>query len=98
VLWKYDTDTPMLASVTPTAGGLLLTGDTEGNFLAFDASNGNVLLKMDLGEPIGGGVVPYMLDGVEYIAVAGGMANPPMHIDSGPAWVAIFNLPDRSNR
>ena len=98
VLWKYDTDTPMLASVTPTAGGLLLTGDTKGNFLAFDASNGNVLLNKDLGEPIGGGVVPYMLDGVEYIAVAGGMANPPMHIDSGPAWVAIFSLPDRSNR
>jgi hypothetical protein len=45
-----------------------------------------------------GGVVPYMLDGVQYIAVTGGMANPPMQIDSGPAWVAIFRLPDRSNR
>jgi alcohol dehydrogenase (cytochrome c) len=98
VLWKYDTDTPMLASVTPTAGGLLLTGDTKGNFLAFDASNGNVLLKEDLDDPIGGGVVSYMLDGVQYIAVAGGMANPPMLMESGPAWVAIFSLPDRSNR
>ena len=88
----------MLASVTPTAGGLLLTGDTKGNFLAFDASNGNVLLKEDLDDPIGGGVVSYMLDGVQYIAVAGGMANPPMQMDSGPAWVAIFSLPERSNR
>jgi PQQ enzyme-like repeat protein len=31
-LWKYDADTSMVASVTPTAGGLLLTGDTKGNF------------------------------------------------------------------
>jgi hypothetical protein len=70
----------------------------EWNFLAFDASNGNVLLKEDFGDPIGGGVVPYMLDGVQYIAVAGGMTNPPMQMESGPAWVAIFSLPDRSNR
>ena len=56
VLWKYDTDTPMVASVTPTAGGVLLTGDTKGNFLAFDAASGRVLLKKELGDPIGGGI------------------------------------------
>jgi glucose dehydrogenase len=98
VLWKYDTDTPMVASVTPTAGGLLLTGDTKGNFLALDASNGNVLLKEDLGDPIGGGVVPYMVDGIQYIAVAGGMDNPQVQTESGPAWVAILSLPDQPNR
>ena len=68
-LWKYDTDTPMLASVTPTAGGLILTGDTKGHFLAFDASNGNVLLKEDSGDPIGGGVAPYMVDGRAWVAI-----------------------------
>jgi len=42
VLWKYDTDTPMVAALTPTAGDLLLTGDTDraGDFLAFDAASG----------------------------------------------------------
>jgi alcohol dehydrogenase (cytochrome c) len=88
----------MVASVTPTAGGLLLTGDTKGNFLAFDASNGKLLLKKDLGDPIGGGVVPYMLDGIQYVAVAGGMKNPAVVTESGPAWVAILSLPDQSNR
>ena len=33
-LWKYHASQPLLAAVTPTAGGLLLTGDLEGHFLA----------------------------------------------------------------
>jgi alcohol dehydrogenase (cytochrome c) len=33
VLWKYDADTSMVASVTPTAGGLVLTGDTRATSL-----------------------------------------------------------------
>jgi alcohol dehydrogenase (cytochrome c) len=72
VIWTYDTDTPMVASVTPTAGSVLLTGDTEGNFLALDAASGTVLLKKNLGDPIGGGVVTYMLGRIQYVAVAGG--------------------------
>jgi alcohol dehydrogenase (cytochrome c) len=95
IVWKYDTDTSMVAAVTPTAGGLLLTADTKGNFLAFDAANGRVLLKKDLGDPIGGGIVTYTLGGIQYVAVAGGMKNPIIQTDSGPAWVAIFALPDR---
>ncbi len=93
VLWKYDTDTSMVASVTPTAGGVLLTGDTKGNFLALDAASGRVLLKKDLGDPIGGGISTYMLGGTQYVAVAGGMKNPIIQTDSGPAWVAILALP-----
>jgi alcohol dehydrogenase (cytochrome c) len=93
VIWKYDTDTPMVAAVTPTAGGVLLTGDTKGNFLAFDAANGHVLLQKNLGDPIGGGVVTYTRGGRQYVAVAGGMKNPIVQTESGPAWVAILALP-----
>lgn len=96
VLWKYDTNTSMVASVTPTAGGVLLTADTDGNFLAFDADNGRLLLKKNLGDPIGGGIVTYMLGGTQYVAVAGGMKNPIIQTDSGPAWVAILALPGRA--
>ena len=60
-----------------------------------DADSGKVLLKKALGDPIGGGVVTYMLDGTQYVAVAGGMKNPIVQTESGPAWVAIFALPDR---
>jgi alcohol dehydrogenase (cytochrome c) len=75
---------------------VLLTGDTKGNFLAFDAANGDVLLKKDLRDPIGGGIVTYMLGGKQYVAVAGGMTNPIVQTESGPAWVAILALPDHS--
>jgi outer membrane protein assembly factor BamB len=94
VLWKYDADTSMVASVTPTAGGLVLTGDTKGNFIAFDAKDGRVLLKKALGDPIGGGVITYQIGGVQYVAVAGGMKNTvTQQTDSGPAWVSILALP-----
>jgi alcohol dehydrogenase (cytochrome c) len=96
VLWAYDTDTPMVASVTPTAGGILLTGDTKGNLLAFDAASGKLLLQKDLQDPIGGGIVTYMLGGTQYVAVAGGMKNAIVQTESGPAWVAILALPGQA--
>jgi alcohol dehydrogenase (cytochrome c) len=92
VRWKYDTDTPMVASLTPTAGGVLFTGDCKGNFLAFDAASGHVLLKKEMGDAIGGGIVTYMIGGRQYVAVAGGMKNGIVQTDSGPSWVAIFAL------
>jgi alcohol dehydrogenase (cytochrome c) len=93
VRWKHDTDTPMVAALTPTAGGVLLTGDCKGNFLAFNADTGDVLLKKDMHDAIGGGIVTYMLGGKQY-AVAGGMKNGIVQTENGPAWVAIFALPD----
>lgn len=95
VLWQYNTDTPMVASVTPTQGGVLFSGDTKGNFLALDAATGHVLLEKNLGDPIGGGIVTYMLGGTQYVAVAGGMNNAIVDTDSGPAWVAILALPSQ---
>ena len=35
---------------------------------------------------------------INYVAVAGGMKNPIIQTDSGPAWVAIFALPDQPRR
>nr|WP_249815720.1 MULTISPECIES: PQQ-binding-like beta-propeller repeat protein [unclassified Bradyrhizobium] len=72
VVWKYDTDTPVVAALTPTAGGVLLTGATHrnSNFLAFDAATGELLLKRNLGDPIGGGIMTYMIGGTQYVAVA----------------------------
>lgn len=72
----------------------MLTGDTKGNALAFDARDIKVLLKKNLGDPIGGGIVTYDIGGVQYVAVAGGMKNTvTQQTDSGPAWVAILPLP-----
>ena len=85
---------PAYSPLTPTAGGLLLTADLEGNLLAFDAATGEVILKKNLGDPIGGGVITYSVAGRQYVAVAVGMKNYLMKTQSGPASIAILALPE----
>jgi hypothetical protein len=100
-LWRYDADTSMVASVTRRAGGLALTGNTKGNFLAFDDKDGRVLLTKKFGDAIAGGIVTYQLGAVQWVAVAGGMKNTvTQQTDSGPTWVAPFRSqgPDTTRR
>ena len=92
VLWKYHSALPMVAAITPTAGGVVFTGDLEGNLLAFDGASGKLLFQNKAGGPIGGGVVTYMIDGKQYVGVAAGMEGAIMQIKSGPAAVAIYSL------
>ena len=40
VLWKYHAEAPVVAGVTPTAGGVVFSGDLAGNFFALDAKTG----------------------------------------------------------
>ena len=91
--WKYKAPLPLVAAVTPTAGGVLFTGDLEGNLLVFDASMGNILFKDKAGGPIGGGIITYSIDDKQYVAVAAGMKNGLMGVDSDSASVVIYALP-----
>jgi alcohol dehydrogenase (cytochrome c) len=91
--WKYRSDKPLVAALTPTAGGLLLTADLEGNFIALDAATGDVILKKQLTDPIGGGVITYSIGGKQYVALAVGMKNYLMKTQSGPASIVILALP-----
>lgn len=72
VRWRYHADSPILAGVTVTAGGLILTGDNDGNFLALDTATGNVLRKVQTGGALSGGVVTYESGGRQYIAFDSG--------------------------
>jgi alcohol dehydrogenase (cytochrome c) len=93
VLWKYHASQPLVAGLTPTAGGVVFTGDLDGNLLAFDAASGKQLLKVMTSGPIGGGISTYMINGKQFVAVAAGMKNAIMKTDSGPATVSIYTLP-----
>jgi alcohol dehydrogenase (cytochrome c) len=70
--WRYQTTAAMVAGVTATAGGLLLTGDMDGNFLTFDSKSGKLLHLYGTGGAIAGGVVTYAIDGKQYIATTSG--------------------------
>jgi alcohol dehydrogenase (cytochrome c) len=93
VLWVYKTSMPLAAGITPTAGGVVFTGDLEGNFLAFNDATGDILFKDKAGGPIGGGVITYSVGGKQYVAVAAGMTNKLMGVGGTPASVVIYALP-----
>lgn len=71
-LWNYHADAPIVAGITPTAGGLVFSGDLAGNFLALDAHSGAVLYKLNTGGSVAGGVITYEIAGKQYIATTSG--------------------------
>jgi alcohol dehydrogenase (cytochrome c) len=72
IRWKFKAPNPVIAGVTPTAGGLVFTGDVGGNFYAFDKANGNVLHQMKVDGSIAGGIVTYSVGGTQYVALTSG--------------------------
>ena len=72
VRWRYRSERPMVAAVTTTAGGLVLTGENTGDFLAFDAATGRELYRFNTGGGMGGGIISYAVHGRQYIAAASG--------------------------
>lgn len=72
--WEVRTRTPMAAGMLATAGGLLFTGDAEGNFLAYDAETGRQLWSWQTGSGIRAAPVSFLVDGKQYVAIASGMA------------------------
>jgi alcohol dehydrogenase (cytochrome c) len=94
VRWRYHSPTPLVAGVTPTAGGLVFTGDLHGELLAFDARTGAIRWRHGTGRPIAGGVITYRVGGRQLVAVAAGMHAPKTwRLESPPAAVEVFGLP-----
>src|SRR3989441_13327635 len=72
VRWRFRTPAPLVAGVTHTAGGLVLTGDLAGNFYAFDDATGKLAFQTDLGGAIAGGVITYAAGGRQFVAATAG--------------------------
>ncbi len=90
--WTFQSDTPMVAGVTPTAGGLVFTGTLNGDFLAFDSVTGAIRYRFNTGGAIAGGVSSYAVDGKQYIAVASGNASKTIWKTKGAATLIVFGL------
>jgi alcohol dehydrogenase (cytochrome c) len=76
VRWRYQAPKPVLAGVTPTAGGLVFAADMGGRLYAFDAATGRILWQNDSGQSTGGGIVTYVAGGRQLVGVASGMKSP----------------------
>jgi alcohol dehydrogenase (cytochrome c) len=71
--WEVKTRTPMAGGMLATAGGLVFTGDPEGNFASYDAKSGSLLWSYQTGSGMRAAPISYRLDGKQYIAILSGM-------------------------
>jgi alcohol dehydrogenase (cytochrome c) len=83
--WEFKYVSPPYGGALSTAGGIVFAGDSEGNFIAFDARSGKDLWHIQLGAAIFSAAITYAIDGRQYVAI--------------PADAAMFAfaLPAKSN-
>jgi alcohol dehydrogenase (cytochrome c) len=93
VRWRYRTPAPVLAGVTPTAGGLVFAADMNGNAYAFDAENGKILWRAQLDGAAGGGVLSYEAGGAQRVAFVVGTNSPIWPVEKKSAKIVVFGLP-----
>jgi alcohol dehydrogenase (cytochrome c) len=74
VKWKFEHTSPTWSGVLSTAGGLVFSGDAEGNFIAFDAASGKSLWHFQMGGAVYAAPMAFAVDGKEYVAIAAGSA------------------------
>jgi PQQ-dependent dehydrogenase (methanol/ethanol family) len=92
-VWRVHRDDPILAAVTPTAGGLLFTGDSGGQFLALDARSGQLLYRFTVGGPVAAAITTYAVTGKQFIAVPAGSSSRDAASANGAATLVVFSLP-----
>ena len=83
---------PILAGVTPTAGGLVFAADLGGQVYALDANSGRVLWETSAGQSTGGGIVTYVAGGRQLLGVAAGMKSPVWPGGAEQSRIVVFGL------
>jgi alcohol dehydrogenase (cytochrome c) len=72
IAWQVKTENPLVGGALATAGGLVFTGDGNGDFSAYEASSGRRLWNFNCGAGVNAPPVTFAVGGKEYIAVAAG--------------------------
>jgi glucose dehydrogenase len=94
-VWSRETPSPMLAALTPTAGGVVFTGELSGDFLALDSKSGEALYRFNTGGAMAGAPSTYLVDGKQYVAITTGSASRSAWKTTGAMTLVIFSLPEK---
>jgi alcohol dehydrogenase (cytochrome c) len=90
--WQYHAEAPVVAGLTPTAGGVTFGGDMGGNFIALDSKTGALLHKVATGGAVAGGIITYALGGRQYVAIDSGNVSRLSFGENGKPSVVIYAL------
>ena len=90
--WKVKTAQPMIGGILATAGGVVFTGEGNGQFKAYDSETGAQLWRFQAGAGVNAPPASYSIDGKQYIVVAAG-GNTQLNYKRGNNIIA-FALPD----
>jgi alcohol dehydrogenase (cytochrome c) len=87
----------MIGGVAVTGGDVVFAGELTGDFLVFDANDGKVVYRRNVGGPIAGGMVSYASGGKQYVAVVSGFVGGYYHqmapeIGGGNPTITVFAL------
>jgi alcohol dehydrogenase (cytochrome c) len=72
IKWEWKHPSPTWSGVLSTAGGLVFTGDAEGNFSALEAASGKILWHFQCGASVYSSPMTFAIEGKQYVAVAAG--------------------------
>jgi alcohol dehydrogenase (cytochrome c) len=70
--WEFRHPSPSWSGVLSTAGGLVFTGDAEGNFIALDATSGKPVWHFQTGAAVYASPMAFAVEGKQYVAIAAG--------------------------
>jgi alcohol dehydrogenase (cytochrome c) len=102
IAWQVKSERPYFSGVLATAGGLVFTGEMNGDFVAHDAKTGKKVWSFPLGAGVCTPPITYRLKGVQYVAVgAGGCHGGEIFMQNEGKGIfgevfAIFALPDKA--
>jgi alcohol dehydrogenase (cytochrome c) len=70
--WEFNEQMSSNGAILTTATGLLITGTRDGYCYALDAATGKPLWRFQAGGQVHGGVVTFLIDGKQHVAVTAG--------------------------
>jgi glucose dehydrogenase len=72
MVWKHDTEQPLIGGGLATAGGLYFFGEGNGSFNALDSGTGKKLWSFNCGAGANAMPVSYTVKGKQYVAMGCG--------------------------
>ena len=88
IRWQVKTPQPMIGGILATAGGLVFTGEGNGQFKAYDAVTGSILWRFQAGAGVNAPPSSYSVDGKQFVVVGAG-GNAQMNYKRGSTIVAF---------